>query len=78
MAGIVARPAVAEPDVEKPIRTERQMAAVVVRERLRDEQRVRDAPQRKSNREPASATTGSLDRRNRATTVWPALFVKLT
>ena len=36
------------------------------------------SPQRKSNREPASATSGSDERRKRATTVLPDVFVKLT
>ena len=39
MIGIVARPAVAHPDVQIAVRPEHQVAAVVVRERLRDERR---------------------------------------
>jgi hypothetical protein len=37
MIGIVAGPAVAEPDVEETVRSEREMAAVVVGERLPDD-----------------------------------------
>ena len=41
--GIVARTAVAEADVQKTVGTEHEIAAVVVRERLRDERRARGA-----------------------------------
>ena len=43
MIRIVARAAVAEPDVEVSVRTEHEIAAVVVRERLRDERVARGA-----------------------------------
>ena len=59
MAGIVARPAIAEPDVEIPVRTERQVAAVVIRERLIDERGTATRPSADRTASPASATTGS-------------------
>ena len=71
MLGIVAGAAVAEADVEIAVGTERQVAAVVVRERLRDE-RVAAAPPAQIEPRAGSATSGSADRRKRATTVSPA------
>jgi hypothetical protein len=68
MIGVVARPAVAEADVQKTIRSKREVAAVMVRERLRDE----------SNRDAASAVRPLFGRRKRATTVSPDRLVKLT
>ncbi len=79
MFGIVAGAAVAEADVEVAVRTEREMPAVVIRERLRDRRRRRPAPpNRRSNRDAGSATSGSAERRKRATTVSPERLVKLT
>ena len=72
MTRIVAGTAIPEPDVEIAIGTERQVPAVVVRERLRDECRAAGAVHRRSKREVASAISRIADRRNRATTVSPA------
>ena len=78
MRGIVAGTAIAQADVEKTVGTEREVPAVVVRERLRDERRAARPFQRRSNRESASAIRGSANRRYRATTVSPAGLVKFT
>ena len=67
---IVAAAAVAHADVEIAVRAEREMAAVVIGERLRDEALAVDQP--RSKRDAVSASSGfAADRLNRATTVWP-------
>ena len=78
VAGIVARAAVAQADVEEAVGPERHVAAVVVGERLLDE-RTAVGPHQVERASWRSATSGSAVRRNRATTVWPSgLRVKLT
>ena len=76
MVGIVAGSAVAEADVEKAVGPEREVAAVVVRERLLDE--ALRAPSAGRTRDDGSATRGFEERMKRATTVSPAALVKLT
>ena len=51
MIRIVAGAAVAQADVEKAVGAEREVAAVVIRERLRDEARPPAPPQRRSKRD---------------------------
>ena len=78
MIRIVAGTAVAHADIEKAVGPEREVAAVVIRERLSISARPPAPFQRRSKREDGSATSGSADRRKRATTVSPAVLVKLT
>ena len=76
--GIIAGPAVAQADVEIAVGAEREVAAVVIRERLP----MKAGPslrQRRSKRDAGSATSGlPSERRKRATTVLPDRSVKLT
>ena len=79
MIGIVAGAAVAEADVEEAVGTEREVAAVVIRERLRDERLARRAaPAQIEARRRHRPITPLSGRRNRATTVSPERLVKLT
>ena len=66
-----------EADVEVTVGPEREMPAVVIRERLRDE---RGAAPAQVERDRTGSTPGRerRDRRKRATTVSPAALVKLT